>query len=163
MKLRLVTIIFLGLMSIGVHAEGKSAFINPAMVMEKAPQAKTAAQTLQNEFKDRESKLRGMVDEIKLMEKNYNNDSAIMSDDQRKKAEDKIVQKKRQFQFDQQALKEDIQKRRNELIKEVQKTISAVIREYGSKNGYDFIFTEGVAYASDTVNITDDILKELAK
>ena len=163
MKLRLTTLIFLALISIGVQAEGKSAFINPALVMDKAPQAKTASQTLQNEFKDRESKLREMVNEINTMEKNYKNDSAIMNDDQRKKAEDQIVQKKRQFQFDQQSLKEDIQKRRNELIKEVQKTISAVIREYGSTHGYDFIFTEGVAYASDTVNITDEILKELAK
>ena len=162
MKLKLISIIFLALISVGVQAEGKSAFINPAMVMEKAPQAKTASETLQNEFKDRESKLRKMVEEINTMEKNYKNDSAIMSSDQRKKAEDEIVQKKRQFQFDQQSLKEDVQKRRNELIKEVQKTISAVIREYGKKHGYDFIFTEGVAYASDTVNITDEILKELA-
>jgi Skp family chaperone for outer membrane proteins len=45
----------------------------------------------------------------------------------------------------------------------MQKSISEVIRSYGENNGYDFIFTEGVAYASDSVNITDEILKELAK
>jgi len=163
MKLRLASIVFLGLFCFAVQAETKSAFINPALVMDKSPQAKSAAQTLQNEFKDRESKLRGMIDEINTMEKNYTNDSAIMNADQRKKVEDQIVQKKRQFQFDQQSLKEDIQKRRNELIKEVQKTISTVIRKYGSTHGYDFIFTEGVAYASDAVNITDEILKELEK
>ena len=73
------------------------------------------------------------------------------------------IQEKRQFQFDQQSVKEDLQLRRKQLIQELQKLISDVIRSYGEKNGYDFIFTEGVAYASDSVNITEEILKELAK
>jgi outer membrane protein len=77
--------------------------------------------------------------------------------------EEEIVRKKRKFQFDQQSMKQDLQKRRNEILRQLQQKISNVIREYGDKNGYDFIFTEGVAYANDSVNITDEILEELAK
>ncbi len=163
MKLKLVTFIVIGLFSLIANAEIKSAFINPALVMEKSPQAKKAADTLRNEFKGREQKLRGMVDDIKALEKSYQTDSAIMSEDQRKKNEEEIIQKKRKFQFDQQSLKEDLQTRRQEIIKEMKKDISAVIRSYGSTHGYDFIFTEGVAYASEAVDITDEILKELEK
>ena len=51
-----------------------------------------------------------------------------------------------------------------ELLRDVQTEIKAIIQEYGSKNGYDFIFTDaGVAYGSDAVNITQDILDELKK
>ena len=85
-----------------------------------------------------------------------------MSAEQKKKAEDNIVQNKRRFQFEQQSLKEDLQSKQRELLRDVQTEIKAIIQEYGSKNGYDFIFTDAsVAYGSDAVNITQDILDEL--
>ncbi len=50
------------------------------------------------------------------------------------------------------------------MLQQVQISIRSVIQAYGEKNGYDFIFTDGsIAYASDAVNITEDILKELEK
>jgi outer membrane protein len=148
---------------LSANAAGKSAFINPAIILEQAPQARAASKALENEFKQLEADLRSRAIKIQEMEKNYQKDSAIMSAAQKKKIEGEIIQKKRQFQFDQQSVKEDLQLRRKQLIQEMQKTISDVIRSYGEKNGYDFIFTEGVAYASDSVNITEEILKELAK
>lgn len=163
MKLKLTTLLLLSLISLGAHTAGKSAFIDPNILLEKSPQAKKALTTMQNEFKDRELKLRDMVNEINTMEKNYQNDNAIMSEEQKKKIEEEITQRKRQFKFDQQSLREDLQKRRNQLLNEVRKAIALVIRDYGLKNGYDFIFSDGVAFAADSVNITDDILKELEK
>lgn len=163
MKFKFTTLLIISLLSLGANAADKLAFINPAVLMEKSPQAVNAAKKMKEEFKDREAKLREQVTAIQTMEKNYKNDSAIMSDDQRKKAEEAIIQSKRKFQFDQQSIKEDLQKRRSQLLQEIQKSISGVIREYGEKNGYDFIFTDGVAFASAAVNITDDILKELQK
>ncbi|MCP3687838.1 MAG: OmpH family outer membrane protein [Gammaproteobacteria bacterium] len=148
MKLKLVTLIVIGLFSLAANAETKSAFINPALLMEKSPQAQNAAETLKSEFGSREQVLRDTVKEIQALEKTYQTDSAVMSEDQHKKTEEDIIQKKRKFQFEQQSLKEDLQARRQEMINVMRKEISAVIRSYGSANGYDFIFTEGVAYAS---------------
>ncbi len=148
---------------INANAAGKSAYINPAIILEQSPQARAASKALENEFKQLEADLRSRAIKIQQMEKKYQKDSSIMSATQRKKIEGDIIQEKRQFQFDQQSVKEDLQLRRKQLIQELQKSISEVIRSYGEKNGYDFIFTEGVAYASDSVNITEEILKELAK
>jgi len=148
---------------LSANAAGKSAYINPAVILEQSPQARAASQALENEFKQQELDLRTRAIKIQEMEKNYQNDSAIMSAEQKKKVEADIIQNKRKFQFDQQSVREDLQLRRKQLVQELQKSISDVIRSYGEKNGYDFIFTEGVAYASDSVNITDEILKELAK
>jgi outer membrane protein len=148
---------------LSANAAGKSAYINPAVILEQSPQARAASQALENEFKQRELDLRTRAIKIQEMEKNYRNDSAIMSAEQKKKVEADIIQNKRKFQFDQQSVREDLQLRRKQLVQELQKSISDVIRSYGEKNGYDFIFTEGVAYASDSVDITEEILKELAK
>ncbi|MCP4433354.1 MAG: OmpH family outer membrane protein [Gammaproteobacteria bacterium] len=163
MKLKTATLLTLILFSIGAFAAGKSAFINPRILLEKSPQAMAALETMKSEFQDRENKLRELANEVIEMEKTYKNDSAIMSDDQKKKIEEEIVQKKRKFNFDQQSMKEDVQQRRNELLNEVRKQISNVIQEYGTKNKYDFIFSDGIAYASESVDITAEILEELKK
>ncbi len=163
MKLKLLTLVLISLLSLSVQANGKYAFIDPKVLLEQSPQARSALETLKNEFRDRELKLRELVDEINAKEKSYQNDSAIMSDDQKKKVEEEIVQRKRKFQFDQQTIREDLQKRRNQLLAEVRNAVSLVIRDYGIKNGYDFIFSDGVAFAADSVNITAEILKELEK
>ncbi len=163
MKLKTTTLLLLSIISLGVHADGKFAFIDSSILLEKSPQAQNALETMRNEFKDRELKLRESVKEINAMEKSYQNDSAIMSDEQKKKTEDEINQRKRKFKFDQQSLREDVQKRRNQLLIEVRKAITLVIRNYGAENGFDFIFSDGVAFAAETVNITSEILKELEK
>ncbi len=134
------------------------------MLLEKSPQAIAANGRLQKQFGDRDQSLRKLAQDIQKIEKTYDTDSAIMSDEQKKKAEDNIIQNKRRFQFEQQSLKEDLQTKQRELLKELQVSIKEVIQAYGKANGYDFIFTDAsIAYASDAVNITEDIIKELQK
>ena len=163
MKLKFSIPLLLCFVVLNVNAAGKSGFINPTIILEQAPQAVAASKALEKEFKQLEVELRARAFKIQEMEKNYQKDNAIMSAAQKKKVEEEIIQSKRKFQFDQQSVKEDLELRRKQLVQELQKTISEVIRSYGESNGYDFIFTEGVAYASDSVNITQDILKALGK
>ena len=147
--------ILLLVISFGVNAAGKTAFINSKALLEESPQAIAANEELQEQFGNREKSLRILAGSIQEMEKIYQNDSAIMSSAQKKKAEDNIIQNKRRFKFEQQSLKEDLQARQRELLQKVQISIKAVIQSYGDKNGYDFIFTDAsIAYASDAVNRT---------
>lgn len=162
-KQKLLTALILSSVTFGASAAGKLAFVNPAIIIEKSPQSQAASKTLKAEFQQRETELRAMGKKLQDLEKKYQTDSAIMSAEQKKKAEDEIIQGQRKFQFDQKSLQEDLQSRRRVLLQEIQQSISAVIREFGKKNGYDFIFTEGVAYADAAVNVTDELLKELSK
>ncbi len=163
MKFNLPILVLLSLVAFSVDAAGKLAFLNPAIIMEQAPQAKAASKALEIEFKQLELDLRADADSIRQMESDYQKDSAIMSAEQKKKNKEAIDQKKRKFQLDQQSAKEDLQIRRQQLIQKIQQTIAAVIRKFGEDNEYDLIFTEGVAYASDSVDITDEILMELSQ
>lgn len=157
-------LVLLILFSLGAQAAGKSAFINSQELLQKSPQAIAANNELKSQFGEREQSLRRLAQSIQQMEETYRNDNAIMSDEQKQKAQDNIVQNKRRFQFEQQSLKEDLQNRRRELLREVEIVIKTVIQAYGAQNGYDFIFTEvSVAFASDAVDITDEILLELQK
>ena len=162
--MKLTTFILLAMVSIGLNAAGKTAFINSKVLLEQSPQAVAANTELQKQFGEREQSLRTHAPGIQQREKTSHTDSAVMSDEQNKKAEDNIIQNKRRFQFEQQSLKEDLQAKQRELLQEVQVSIKTVIQSYGSENGYDFIFTDAsIAYASDAVNITEKILEELKK
>lgn len=162
--MKLTTFILLAVLSFNLNAAGKSAFINSKLLLEKSPQAIAANTELQKQFGEREQTLRNLAQSIQEMEQTYKSDSAVMSDEQKKKAEDNIIQNKRRFQFEQQSLKEDLQTKQRELLQQVQVSIKTVIQAYGKQQGYDFIFTDSsIAYASDAVNITDEILEELKK
>lgn len=162
-KNKIVTTLLLSSVALSASGAGKLAFVNPAIIIEKSPQSQSAANLLKQEFEQRESDLVAMAKKIQALEEKYQTDGAIMSADQKKIAEDEIVQSKRQFQFNQDTLQEDLKSRRRVLLQEIQRSISDVIQAYGKKQGYDFIFTEGVVYVDDAVNITDDLLKELSK
>ena len=162
--MKLTTLLILTLFSMGVQAETKLAFINAKLLLEKSPQAIAANTQLKEQFGEREQTLRKLAQSIQQMEKTYQTDGAIMSAEQKKKAEDNILQSKRRFQFEQQSLKEDLQSKQRELLQVVQVALKDVIKAYGIANSYDFIFTDtSVAFASDAVNITQEILKELQK
>ena len=162
--MKLTTLILLSLLSLGANAAGKSAFISTKVLLDQSPQAQSANKELIDQFGDREQSLRTLAMSIQEMEKNYQKDSAIMSAEQKKKAEDNILQNKRKFQYEQQLLKEDLQVKQRELLQKVQISIREVIQSYGKAQGYDFIFTDSsVAYASEAVDITGKILEELKK
>ncbi len=162
--MKLTTFILLAVLSFNLNAAGKSAFINSKVLLEQSPQAIAANTELQKQFGEREQSLRNLAQSIQEMEQTYKSDSAVMSDEQKKKAEDNIIQNKRRFQFEQQSLKEDLQTKQRELLQQVQVSIKSVIQAFGKREGYDFIFTDSsIAYASDAVNITDKILEELKK
>ncbi len=158
-----VLAISISLFSTSALAELKAAFINSAIILQKAPQAVQAVQTMQDEFKDREQALRDLAQEAQTQENNLQKDGAIMSAEQKEKIENEILEKKRKIRFDAQSLKEDVDLRRKQEIQKLRDSISSVIKKYAEDNGYDLVFTEGVAFAADKVNITDEILKELGK
>jgi outer membrane protein len=146
-----------------VYAELKAAYINSAVILQQAPQAKAAVDNLKKEFQQREQALRDLQQEIQKDEAGLQKDGAIMSADQKKKMENAILEKKRKLRFDAQSLKEDVDLRRKQEIEKLRKSITDVIQSYSKEHGYDLVFTEGVAFAADKVNITDEILKELGK
>ena len=162
-RFTLPLLLALATVSMNAQAELKAAYINSAKILQEAPQAKAATESLKKEFAQREQALRKLKAEIDKMTADLKKDGAIMSAEQRSKMEADILEKRRKFQFDAQSLKEDVDLRRRQEVQKLRNSISAVITSFAKKKGYDFIFTDGVAFAADKVNVTDEILKELKK
>ncbi len=142
-------------------AEVKIGFVNILQVMEQAPQAETAREALEQEFSGRDAKLTAERDAIVELEQKLQTDGDIMSPEQREQLESAIARRKLDFNRDREELEEDFNIRRNEELSNLQRTVYDVIVQVAKSENYDLMVTERVLYASDRIDVTDEILARL--
>lgn len=144
-------------------AEVKVGFVNTVKLMEEAPQAKAAISKMEAEFAPREKELVALQREIKQAEDKLSRDSAVMSDSERGKLERDLVSQKRDFKRSQDEFREDLNIRRNEELSKLQRRLYDAIVDLAKAENYDLIVSEGVVYASTSIDITDAVLASLKK
>ncbi len=160
-KASLITMVFLSLLSGSAFAEIKIGFVDVAKLSESAPQIRSAQMKMDAEFGSREKEIIALQREITAMEEALARDGAVMSDSERSKKERAILGKRREGKRVQEEFRDDINIRRNEILRKVNTEIGKAIEEYAKKNKYDLIMAQGVMYSSDKVDITAKILKKL--
>lgn len=141
----------------------KIGVVNIAKVMEEAPQAEKARTDMQKEFAPRERELVGLQKSIRSLEEKLARNGAIMSESERGKMERDILSKKRDFQRDQEAFRDDITFKRNEILERLQRDLIGIIQDYAKREKFDVLLAEGVVYMSQSVDVTEQVLAELKK
>jgi len=120
-----------------VLAETKIGFVNMAQLMEKSPQAEIARKGLEQEFKNRDKKLTAVRDEVLNLEETLKNDGPIMNDKNRGDLEKKILNRKREYNRQQDELREDFNIRRNEELGKLQKKVHEIIVVVAKAESYE--------------------------
>ncbi len=142
-------------------AELKIGFVDVVKLSESAPQIRSAQMKMDAEFGSREKEIIALQREIEAMEETLARDGAVMSDAERSKKERAILGKRREGKRAQDEFRDDINIRRNEILRKVNAEIGKAIEAYAKKNNFDLILAQGVMYNSDKVDITESVLKEL--
>jgi len=143
--------------------EVRIAFVNTPQILEEAPQAKAARERLEREFAPRDSEIATTQNALKELEERLSRDGAVMSAEERRKTEREILSQQREIKRAREAFTEDLNLRRNEEFSRLQRVISAAIVALAKERGYDLILESGVVYASEAVDITDEVLGYLQK
>ena len=141
----------------------KIGYVVVEKVLKEAPQTAASNKKLEKEFKSRTDGLQKKVKAIQKQEKDFNKNSVTMSAADRQKAQKKIQNSKIEIQRIERELREDIDIRRREEIGKLQQKINEAIEEMAKTEKYDLILYQGVAYASKEIDITDKLIKVLAK
>jgi len=139
------------------------AFVNTPQVLEQVPQAESVRNTLQSEFAPRDAKLVAEQKKVKELEDKLSRDSAIMSNEGRRKLERDILSQKREIKRARDEFTEDFNIRRNEELSKMQREIALSIVSLAKEKGYDLILESGVIYASDRVDITTEVIDRLKR
>jgi outer membrane protein len=144
-------------------AELKLGFVRVDQILKEAPQAAASNKKLESEFKVRTEKLKKEISDLNKEEQDFRKESITLSDSQKEKKQKTIQQTRIDIQRSERELREDIDLRRREEINQLQNKVTQVIESLAKKEKYDLIFYTGVAYSSDTVDMTSKVLKALAE
>jgi outer membrane protein len=145
------------------RAELKVGFVDLAKLSENAPQIISAQGKIDAEFSSREKELVALQRKIAKMEEELSTNGAVMSESERNGKEREILSKRRELKRSQDEFRDDLNIRKNEILKQVNIEIGKVIENLAKDEKYDLIIAQGVMYASERVDITDQILKKLAQ
>ena len=163
MKKNILSLFLLVTFSLNVFAELKVGFVRVDEILKNAPQAAESNKKLEAEFKTRTAKLKKDIEALNKNEQQFKKDSLTIPDDEREKKQRKLQNSRIDLQRTERELREDIDIRRRDEINQLQVKITEVIEKLAERDKFDLILYTGVAYASDKVNITDLVLKELSK
>ncbi len=142
-------------------AELKIGYVNYSQLMQESPDAKTVSEALVNEFQPRRRELQTLQTTLKAREDKLTKDGATMTDDQRAREDKEIRDGERELQRKQTEAQDDLNSRRNEVLSTLQKSLIEQVRAYAKSQNYDLIVADGVIYATNSVDITPQVLTAL--
>ena len=153
-------VMFLFSMSTPVFSEsqGKIGYIDLTRSFDEYQKTKDLDKELENKGDMKQQEREKVVLEIRKMREELE----LMNKNSREKKEIDIEAKIKSLQdFDQEA-KTDLTKERDNMVKDILKEMSDVIKNYGEKNGYSIILNDRVLlYGDSGMDLTNEIIKIL--
>lgn len=143
------------------HAELKIGYVNAAKLLDQSPQAEDVSKRLKQEFSGKEKELRSKQNQLKKLQDRMTRDGSIMSESEHSKLNHDILNLQRDVQRKSDEFQEDLNLRKNEEMNKLLGVIQAAIEEIGKEQHYDLIVYEGVAFASHSIDLTDQVLDKL--
>ncbi|VAW48780.1 Periplasmic chaperone of outer membrane proteins Skp @ Outer membrane protein H precursor [hydrothermal vent metagenome] len=139
----------------------KLGVVNVALLLEQAPQAKTADARLKKEFEPQQVELKGLAGKLEQKQTQYQKNKAVMSDAQRVTKEREITMLTREIQRRRNDVQELLNLRRNEELASLQNIVNDAIKAIGEQQAFDLILYEGIAYTNSRIDVTNDVLSHL--
>lgn len=135
-------------------------YVDMKRLFDAAPQVVSARQALDDEFSPRNQLL--LADEARLQRlENELASSGDLDDEQRFETEREIRNLRRSIERRREDLAEELRFRTNAEKKALEKTIEVAVEQVAEEGRYDMILSSPVAWASDRIDITDEILEWL--
>jgi outer membrane protein len=137
----------------------KIGVVNIPALMERSPQTKAAMDALQEEFAPRQREFLAKQKEYEDLAAKVQKDVAVMGETERRNAEKNLRDLQREVTRLQTEFREDLNLRQNEELGVLQRSLLKEVQDYAAQEGYDLVVGDGVLFASNAVNITEDVLR----
>ncbi len=163
-RFNILSVVLVGLLALSgiTHAEGiKVGFINFNRLISESPQGAKAMGALQEEFAPRQREVVALQSQLQERQEQIQRDLEVMGPEERRNAERDLRRDERELARSAQELQEDSNLRRNEALGKLQREVLREVQTYAAEQGFDLIVSEGVAYASPEIDITEPVLAGL--
>jgi outer membrane protein len=155
-------VVFALLTSQAVAQATKVGYVNVVRIENESALAKQSLDLLRKEFAPREQQLAEMQKQGNSLQADLEKNAATMPASERAAKEKRITAMLQQYQQMQRSMAEDFEIRKRESFGGFLSEVNAIIKNIAEAGKYDLIIQQAV-YNSAATDITDEVMKELAK
>lgn len=138
----------------------KIGVVNIDRIFREANTAKAAQAKLEQEFGRREKELGDLGTQLKTLADKFEREAPTLSESQRATRQKQLVDQDRDFQRKRREFQEDLNARKNEELQQVIERANKVVKTVAETEKYDLVLQEAV-YANPKHDITDKVIKAL--
>ena len=141
----------------------KIGFVSVEKLLTQSPQVDAVNAAMIERFGGKKEELQKLESEIKELQENYKRNELVMTEDKLEELKGKLIGKVQSFKQKEAALGQEVSTMRSQELAILQKSVRDIINTIAKKDNYDLILSEGVVFASDSLDITDVVLEEMKK
>jgi len=152
----------------GTTLAQKYAFIDSDYILENIPAFNAAQEQLNQLSAQYQKELESMHEEIEQMYKDFQAESVLLSEDMKRKREDVIISKEKEYKQLQRKYfgpDGDLFKKRQGLIKPIQEDIFNTVQEIANTGSYAVIFDKAggttLFFTNPRYDLSDQVLQKL--
>jgi outer membrane protein len=153
---------------IGAGFAQKFAFVDTEYILDRIPSYKAAQEQIDKVSKDYEQEINDQYAEVEKLYKSFQNEKVLLTEEQRNKKEDEIVNKEKAIKDLQTKYfgpEGAVFQKREELIKPIQDEVYKAVKELALEGGYAVIFDTAagatILYENARYNKSDEVLEKL--
>lgn len=147
----------------------KLAYVDSDYILNNIPEYADAQEELNALSTKWENEVKAIYNKVSEMYKKYQTEMVLLSEDQKHAREQDIINKEQEaknLQMQYFGAEGQLYQKQTELVQPIQEKIYTALNEYAQTKGYSFIFDlasgTSILYASEKVDVSDDVLDQLS-
>lgn len=172
LRLLLLTAVFVCFGAVNAFAQlggQKLAYVDSDYILSNIPEYADAQEELNALSTKWENEVKAIYNKVSEMYRKYQTEMVLLSEDQKRAREQEIINKEQEaknLQMQYFGAEGQLYQKQSELVQPIQEKIYTALTEYAQTKGYSFIFDlasgTSILYASEKVDVSDDVLDQLS-
>lgn len=145
-------------------AADKIAVMDFPKILKNSPQMDALSNKLKKEFKPRQDKIIALQKTMETDQSKLKRDASVMSEKDMLSLREKIANNQRDLRRLEEDYLADARASQKKAMGQIVQKVNKLVKKVAEQGNYDLILQkEYVAFASGKIDITDEVIKELAK
>lgn len=142
----------------GAAAGGKVAIVNVQQVLQNSPRVTALSKKLEDQFKDRQTKLNDQQKALQDEVDKFKKDSPTMSQKDRDATEKKITTERTDLVKQVVGYQQDLQKEQNKIMQGILADLNGIVSGIAKQSSYDLVLdAQAVVYTANGTDITKTV------
>ena len=148
--------------AVDAAAQLKVAVLNVQRALGESEEAKALADEIQQDLQKDQDELQALGEEIQALQEQLEKDAEILGDDETRRINKDIEDKRLDFEFGANKLQKELQDRQQEILREMAPKLDAVLKDLIEIEGYDVVLQRsGLLYVNSKHDITRKVTEKL--